>query len=87
LKEVWPDSFVEEGSLAQNIHESRKAHGNWEIYLMRVDGERVQLTDDPVDDLAPDWSPDGLKIAFSSNRDVTRHIYIMNVAAILRLSS
>src|SRR6185369_9527895 len=28
LKEVWPDSFVEEGSLAQNIHELRKVLGD-----------------------------------------------------------
>src|SRR5918911_1245412 len=27
LKEVWPDSFVEEGSLARNVHELRKALG------------------------------------------------------------
>ncbi len=27
LKEVWPDAFVEEGSLARNIHELRKALG------------------------------------------------------------
>src|SRR5262247_1990107 len=28
LKEVWPDSFVEEGSLSRNIHELRKALGD-----------------------------------------------------------
>src|SRR5262245_18726675 len=28
LKEVWPDSFVEEGSLSYNIHELRKALGD-----------------------------------------------------------
>src|SRR5262245_12100658 len=28
LKEVWPDSFVEEGSLARNIYELRKALGD-----------------------------------------------------------
>src|SRR5258705_13284386 len=27
LKEVWPDVFVEEGSLSRNIHELRKALG------------------------------------------------------------
>ncbi len=25
--------------------------GNWEIYVMSVDGELAQLTDDPADDL------------------------------------
>src|SRR5262245_32897584 len=28
LNEVWPDSFVEEGSLSRNIHELRKALGD-----------------------------------------------------------
>ncbi|HKA18938.1 MAG TPA: winged helix-turn-helix domain-containing protein [Blastocatellia bacterium] len=28
LREVWPDSFVEEGSLSRNIHELRKALGD-----------------------------------------------------------
>ena len=28
LKEIWPDSFVEEGSLSRNIHELRKALGD-----------------------------------------------------------
>src|SRR5262249_16479183 len=30
--------------------------GNFEIYVMSVDGEFVQLTDDPADELTPDWS-------------------------------
>jgi len=45
---------------------------------MSVDGELAQLTDDPADDLDPDWSPDGSKIAFSSNRDGMHHIYVVN---------
>src|SRR4029079_19285653 len=28
MKEVWPDTFVEEGSLSRNIHELRKALGD-----------------------------------------------------------
>src|ERR1051325_768313 len=28
LKEVWPDTYVEEGSLSRNIHELRKALGD-----------------------------------------------------------
>ncbi|HEU4771647.1 MAG TPA: hypothetical protein VFS68_05770, partial [Candidatus Udaeobacter sp.] len=52
--------------------------GNFEISIMSVDGELTQLTDDPADDLDPDWSPDGSKLAFASNRAGMRHIYVMN---------
>ena len=52
--------------------------GNWEIYMISVDGELAQLTDDAADDLSPDWSPDGNRIVFSSNRNGKQHIYVMN---------
>jgi TolB protein len=45
---------------------------------MSVDGELAQLTYDPADDLDPDWSPDGTRIAFSSNRAGMHHIYVVN---------
>jgi Tol biopolymer transport system component len=38
--------------------------GNWEIYVMSVEGELEQFTDNPADDGAPAWSPDGNQIAF-----------------------
>jgi len=36
------------------------------------------LTADPGTDVVPAWSPDGRKIAFSSNRDGNPEIYVMN---------
>lgn len=46
---------------------------------MNADGSDVtQLTDHPANDLAPVWSPDGRKIAFSSVRDGSANIYVMN---------
>jgi Tol biopolymer transport system component len=56
------------------------------IYTMDADGTNVmRLTSDPAGDGGPTWSPDGSKIAFSSNRAVDtatgRHvseIYTMN---------
>ncbi|MFC1574262.1 DUF5050 domain-containing protein, partial [Candidatus Latescibacterota bacterium] len=53
--------------------------GNYEIYVMNSDGTNLtRLTNNPSDDLAPSWSPDGSKITFSSKRDGNYEIYIMN---------
>jgi Tol biopolymer transport system component len=52
---------------------------NWEIYVMDADGSNQHnLTNHPARDSAPTWSPDGVKIAFQSDRDGNDEIYIMN---------
>jgi Tol biopolymer transport system component/imidazolonepropionase-like amidohydrolase len=41
----------------------------WHIYTIRADGTGLAaLTDGPFDDREPDWSRDGARIAFSSDR-------------------
>jgi Tol biopolymer transport system component len=53
---------------------------NREIYVMDADGgDPVRLTDDPADDGAPAWSPDGSQIVFHSDRFGNDDIYVMNV--------
>ena len=37
----------------------------------------IQLTDHPADDISPVWSPDGRRIAFTSNRSGDNEIYII----------
>jgi Tol biopolymer transport system component len=50
-----------------------------EIYVMNVDGsEQIRLTNHEANDSAPVWSPDGRKIAFTSNREGLTRVYIMN---------
>ena len=51
--------------------------GNWEIYLLSIEGGVVVLTDDPASDGLPAWAPDGSGIAFVSNRDGAWGIYLM----------
>jgi TolB protein len=53
--------------------------GFGEIFTMNVDGTGVaQLTSNGFDDFDPTWSPDGSKIAFTTQRDGDLDIYVMN---------
>ncbi|HBL26807.1 MAG TPA: hypothetical protein DD490_08240, partial [Acidobacteria bacterium] len=50
-----------------------EADGDWDIYLQRPGGDPFNLTNltetSPVDDTQPAYSPDGMQIAFRSERD------------------
>jgi uncharacterized repeat protein (TIGR01451 family) len=55
--------------------------GGSDIYVMNADGSgQTRLTDGGASFLneAPDWSPDGTKIAFETTRDGRGEIYVMN---------
>ncbi|HEY5626222.1 MAG TPA: hypothetical protein VIT93_07010 [Dehalococcoidia bacterium] len=51
---------------------------NYNIYAMKADGTGpvTALTDTPFFDREPAWSPEGTKLAFSSNRDGGSDIYL-----------
>ncbi len=55
--------------------------GKLQIYVMNGDGsEQTRLTNSRYEDTEPDWSPDGSRIAFTSNRGGNLgDIYVMNV--------
>lgn len=52
---------------------------NSELYIYTVEtGKSTRLTNHPAFDADPSFSPDGRQIAFSSDRDGPRKIYLMN---------
>jgi Tol biopolymer transport system component len=64
--------------------ETSRDGGLFEVYVMNADGTNpVNVSNNPARDFEPDWSFDGTKIAFASNRDApvgsdTNEIYVMN---------
>ncbi len=56
-------------------------HSALELFRMNADGSNeVRLTENNFQDSLPSWSPDGSKIAFTTNRDGGDfEIYVMNV--------
>ena len=60
-------------------------HYNSDIFIMNADGTGVQqLTFDSVEAYDPAWSPDGLSIAYTSDRDVPNGpaaIYVVDLAS------
>ena len=54
-------------------------NSNHEIFTVCPDGSQLsKLTDDPAEDIQPAWSPDGTKIAFTSNRSGSDQIYLIS---------
>ena len=53
--------------------------GNWEIYVMNVDGSGVKrLTNNSSIDGLPAWSPNGRSIAFVSDQGGAWGLWVMN---------
>jgi uncharacterized repeat protein (TIGR01451 family) len=60
------------------VFDSNRDQGFYEIYRMNADGSGVTRLTDVGSDLMPVYSPDGSKIAFTTDRDGNWEIYSMN---------
>ena len=68
-----------EASKTPKILFTSRRDGNYEIYMMNLDGsEQVNLTQHPAIDLQAVWSPTGEQILFVSDREGTRDLYLMD---------
>ena len=46
--------------------------------VIALGADLIQLTNDPSDDISPSWSPDGRRLAFTSDRSGDNEIYIID---------
>ena len=54
--------------------------GNYEIYVMNIDGsDVVRITDNEERDDFPSWHPDGNRIVYVSERDGQKDIFLVNI--------
>ena len=59
---------------------SSKQSGNYDIYIMDINGKNLQnLTNSPTHEFKPAFSPDGHRMAYVSTRDGNLEIYVMDL--------
>jgi len=69
-----PSLSPDDSKLAVCIRDPQtKTRDIWIFDLVR--GTQTRLTSDPADDIDPTWSPDGTRIAFTSDRAGQRNLY------------
>ena len=55
-------------------------NGQWDLYsVTETGGDLRQITDDPYEDCAPAYSPDGSQLAYASRRDRNWDVYILDL--------
>ncbi|MEM7033210.1 MAG: hypothetical protein AAF629_26895 [Chloroflexota bacterium] len=72
--------LVVEKSLPSIAYMARKGDSPWQIQMMDLNGDVVTLLSDLVaNDTTPVWSYQGDRLAFVSQRDDNREIYVTNI--------
>jgi Tol biopolymer transport system component len=74
--QVFSDQTISNGG---RMVGAQSVSGVKSIWVTNINGSTspVQLTIGPANDYSPVWSPDGLKIAFVSDRDNNPEVYVM----------
>jgi Tol biopolymer transport system component len=76
-----PPSFSPDGSRIAFTSDIAEPGVNLDVYVINRDGSGLRrLTTDPAIDAEADWSPDGRKLVFNSDRDGDHELYVMDTA-------
>jgi Tol biopolymer transport system component len=77
---AWsPDGTKIAYSYTSDDSDQRGYEANTEVYVMNADGSgKTNLTNNRANDEEPQWSPDGTKITFMSDRNGDYEIYTMD---------
>ena len=80
LPKFTTNASCDKGDIPKKIAFSSKRNGNeYQIYVMNADGtNQTNISNNDSYNVNPSWSPDGTKIAFTSERDGNRQIYVMD---------
>lgn len=73
------DEPLPNGKILYTSFVDKRAWGNYELFVMNSDGtNKIRLTDNDHADACASWSPDGSKIAFTTNENGAFNIYVAN---------
>lgn len=77
---VSPDSGRIAFMCSASLSDPGSAAAPWRIYLMNADGSNVRaVTEGPGNDQVANWSPDGRRLVFWSDRDGCDHLYTLDL--------